>query len=101
MIVKCSGGTKKRLADLEERQKALQIEITQKQITSSINRVVEDVNHRFTFKVLTRDFISHDLGISARNLRNDRQNSNDILDRVDKKEFTERLKNLLEIRNAK
>ena len=69
------------------------------ELTSAINRVVEDVNHRFTIEVLTRDFISHDLGISARNLRNDRQNPNDILDRIDKKEFTEKLKNLLEIRN--
>lgn len=69
------------------------------ELTSAINRVVEDVNHRFTLEVLTKDFISHDLGISARNLRNDRKTSNDILDRVDKKEFTERLKNLLEIRN--
>ena len=69
------------------------------ELTSAINRVVEDVNHRFTLDVLTKDFISHDLGISARNLRNDRQNSNDILDRIDKEEFTKRLKNLLEIRN--
>ena len=69
------------------------------ELTSAINRVVEDVNHRFTLDVLTKDFMSHDLGISARNLRNDRQNSNDILDRIDKDEFTKRLKNLLEIRN--
>ena len=69
------------------------------ELTSSINRVVEDVNHRFTLDVLTKDFISHDLGVSAKNLRNDRQNSNDILDRIDKEEFTKRLKNLLEIRN--
>lgn len=69
------------------------------ELTSAINRVVEDVNHRFTIDVLTRDFISHDLGISARNLRNDRTNPNDILDRINKKEFTEKLKNLLEIRN--
>ena len=69
------------------------------ELTSAINRVVEDVNHRFTLEVLTKDFMSHDLGVSARNLRNDRQNSNDILDRIDKEEFTKRLKNLLEIRN--
>ena len=69
------------------------------ELTSAINRVVEDVNHRFTLDVLTKDFKSHDLGVSARNLRNDRQNQNDILDRIDKEEFTKRLKNLLEIRN--
>ncbi len=69
------------------------------ELTSAINRVVEDVNHRFTLDVLTKDFMSHDFGISVRNLRNDRQNQNDILDRIDKAEFTKRLKNLLEIRN--
>ena len=69
------------------------------ELTSAINRVVEDVNHRFTLDVLTKDFMSHDFGISARNLRNDRQSQNDILDRIDKEEFTKRLKNLLEIRN--
>ena len=69
------------------------------ELTSAINRVVEDVNHRFTLDVLTKDFMSHDLGVSAKNLRNDRQNQNDILDRIDKEEFTKRLKNLLEIRN--
>lgn len=30
------------------------------ELTSAINRVVEDVNHRFTLDVLTKDFISHD-----------------------------------------
>lgn len=69
------------------------------ELTSVINRVVEDVNHRFTIDVLTKDFISNDLGISSRNLRNDRNNPNDILDRIDKVAFTNRLKNLLEIRN--
>ena len=69
------------------------------ELTSAINRVVEDVNHRFTLDVLTKDFMSHDLGVSAKNLRNDRQNPDDILDRIDKEEFTKRLKNLLEIRN--
>lgn len=83
------GGHFRALYDLYERD----------ELTSAINRVVEDVNHRFTIDVLTRDFISHDLGISARNLRNDRTNPNDILDRIDKRKFTEKLKNLLEIRN--
>ena len=69
------------------------------ELTSAINRVIEDVNHYFTLDVLTRDFVSHDLGISAKNLRNDRQNPNDILDRIDNKQFVERLKEMLEIRN--
>ncbi len=69
------------------------------ELTSVINRVVEDVNHRFTFDVLTKDFSLHDFGVSARNLRNDRLNPNDILDRIDKDDFTKRLKKLLEIKN--
>lgn len=69
------------------------------ELTSAINRVVEDVNHRFTLEVLTRDFVSHDLSISARNLRSDRTASSDILDRVDVPTITARLRELLEIRN--
>ena len=52
------------------------------ELTSVVNRVVEDINHRFTIDVLTKNFKSHDLGISANNLRKDRENPNDILDRM-------------------
>lgn len=69
------------------------------ELTSAINRVVEDINHRFTLEVLTQDFKSHDLGISASNLRRDRNNPTDILDRIDFSAVTESLRNLLEIRN--
>ena len=69
------------------------------ELTSAINRVVEDINHRFTLEVLTQDFKSHDLGISASNLRRDRQNPTDILDRIDLAAVTESLRELLEIRN--
>ncbi len=84
-----SGGHFRSLYDLYEKN----------ELTSAINRIIEDVNYKFTLEVLTRDFISHDLGISAKNLRNDRNKANDILDRIDKKEFTNKLKNLLEIKN--
>ena len=69
------------------------------ELTSAINRVVEDQTHRFTVEVLTRDFKSNDLALSARNLRRDREHPNDILDRVDTKSVTQRLMELLEIRN--
>lgn len=69
------------------------------ELTSAINRVVEDINHRFTLEVLTRDFKSHDLGISAANLRRDRNRPTDVLDRVDLPAVTENLRKLLEIRN--
>lgn len=71
----------------------------QNELTSAINRVVEDINHRFTLEVLTRDFRSNDLALSARNLRRDRENPTDILDRIDLAAVTERLRKLLEIRN--
>ena len=69
------------------------------ELTRAINRVVEDMNHKFTVQVLTRDFVSHDIGQSARNLRNHRVSPNDILDRIDLQEVTRKLRNLLEIRN--
>ena len=69
------------------------------ELTSAINRVVEDINHRFTLDVLTNDFISHDLGISARNLRKDRNNPTNILDSIDVDTFTKRLKQAFEILN--
>ena len=69
------------------------------ELTSAINRVVEDINHRFTLEVLTQDWKSHDLGISASNLRRDRENPTDILDRIDLVAVTSSLRKLLEIRN--
>ena len=69
------------------------------ELTSAINRVVEDINHRFTLEVLTQDWKSHDLGISASNLRRDRENPTDILDRIDLMAMTNSLRKLLEIRN--
>lgn len=69
------------------------------ELTNVINRVVEDINHRFTLDVLTKDFVSNDLSISAKNLIKDRNEPNDILYNVNTKEITDKLKELLEIRN--
>lgn len=69
------------------------------ELTSAINRVVEDINHRFTLEVLTQDFKSHDLGVSANNLLRDRSNPIDILDHIDLSAVTDRLRDLLEILN--
>lgn len=71
------------------------------ELTSAINRIVEDQTHRFTLEVLTKDFKSGDLSLSARNLRRDRTRPNAILDRIDIHSVTDRLKALLEIRNKK
>ena len=67
------------------------------ELTNAINRVVEDINHAFLLRVLTDEFKSHDFGRSATNLRSA---GNDILDDVDREALTERLKAMMEIRNA-
>lgn len=69
------------------------------ELTNAINRVVEDINHRFTLEVLTQDWKSHDLGISASTLRRDRENPTGILDCIDLAAVTDSLRKLLEIRN--
>ena len=69
------------------------------ELTSAINRIVEDINHRFTIEVLTKDFKSNDLALSAKNLLRDRQAPNDVLYRVDKQAINEKLRQLLEIKN--
>ena len=69
------------------------------ELTGAINRVVEDINHRFTLEVLTRDWKSGDIGISSGNLRRDRAYPIDILDRIDIAGVTDSLRRLLEIRN--
>lgn len=71
----------------------------QNELTSAINRIVEDITHRFTLEVLTKDFESNDYRFSARNLRRDREHPTDILDRIDLAAFTERLRTLMDIRN--
>ena len=65
------------------------------ELTGAINRIIEDINHRFTIEVLTRQFRSHDLRVSANNLRS----TTDILDRIDAEAVTERLREMLEILN--
>ncbi len=72
---------------------------SKRELTNIINRVVEDINHRFTLDVLTRDFKSNDLALSARNLRHDSLNPTDALDLVDSESIAERLKQKLTILN--
>ena len=69
------------------------------ELTSAINRIVEDMNHEFTIEVLTRAFKSHDFGSAKDIMRKDRENPTDILDDADSEKITERLKKLLRILN--
>lgn len=71
------------------------------ELTGAINRIIEDMNHRFLIRILINKFKSHDLGSTADVLRRERdpERRNDILDRIDKDAVTKRLMDLLEIRN--
>lgn len=71
------------------------------ELTGAINRIIEDMNHRFLIRILINKFKSHDLGYAADVLRRERdpERRNDILDRIDKDAVTKRLMDLLEIRN--
>ena len=71
------------------------------ELTNAINRIVEDINHRFTLDVLTRDFHSGDLSLSAKNLRRDRFRPTDILDRLEVVKVTARLMKNLDVKNRK
>lgn len=71
------------------------------ELTGAINRIIEDMNHDFLVSVLTRDFLSHDLGLAARNLRKERdpEKRTSILDEIDTDAVTRRLMNILDVRN--
>lgn len=64
------------------------------ELTNVINRVVEDINHRFTKEVLNKEFKSNDLALSSRNLRKDNYLN---IDEINKDLFLKRLKEMLEI----
>ena len=86
-----SGGHFRNLIDLYE----------QNELTNAVNRIIEDMNHRFLVSVITRNFESHDLGSSAQ-IQRKRAVLNDetsILDKIDAKAVTAGLMEILEIRN--
>ena len=70
------------------------------ELTDAINRVVEDINHRFVLDVLTRRFKSHDLGSAADLLMKspDPVRSLDVYASVDVDAVTACLKDILDIR---
>lgn len=71
------------------------------ELTNAINRVIEDMTHRFVLRTFTKRFKSHDLGSAAQLLRKetDPMRKSDILDRVNTEDITKRLMELLDIRN--
>lgn len=67
------------------------------ELTSAINRVVEDLNHRFTKHVLTRTFKSNTLSIAARNLLKDREAPFDLMENIDREFVHDSIREMLEI----
>ena len=88
-----SGGHFRNLIDLYEK----------KELTNAVNRIIEDMNHRFLVSVITRDFESHDLGSSAQIQRKRAAMIGEpsILDKIDTEAVTARLMTILEIKNKK
>ncbi len=71
----------------------------QGELTSVINRVVENMNHRFTKETLTKTFLSSDLSLTARNLLKDRDESFDLNDNIDRELVVQSIKDMLDILN--
>ena len=67
------------------------------ELTSAINRVAEDINHRFTVSVLTRTFRSSDLSVASRNLLKDRDNPVDMSLITDREKVEKTLKTMMDI----
>ena len=78
---------------------SLRLLYERRELTSAINRVIEDMNHEFLASVLTRPFRSSDLGSASRELRNDRDAARRRrLDRMlDRGTVTRELKRYLDI----
>lgn len=71
------------------------------ELTNAINRIIEDMTHRFVVRILNRNIKSHDLGSAAQLMRKetDPLRKSDVLDRVNIEAITKRLMELLDIRN--
>ena len=67
------------------------------ELTSAINRVVQDMNHRFTKEVLTQTFRSSDLSVVSRNLLHDREAPINLEENMDRALVERTLKTMLDI----
>ena len=83
------GGHFRKLLDLYERN----------ELTNVINRVIEQINHRFTRDVIESTFKSHDLSITANNLLKDRMNPIDIKEHMNLEKVTNGIMEILDILN--
>lgn len=71
------------------------------ELTNAVNRIIEDMNHRFLLSVITRDFKSHDLGSAAQidRKRSALRGEKSILDHIDKQSVVNKLTEILDIKN--
>ena len=69
------------------------------ELTNVINRVVEDINHRFTIDVVERAFKSRDISVTSANLLRDRSNPTNIKKKLDIDSITKGIKQMLDILN--
>lgn len=83
------GGHFRQLLDLYERG----------ELTNVINRVVENINHSFTRKVVEKTFESHDISVTAKNLLNDKTNPINIKEHMNLETVTEGMMQMLDILN--
>ncbi len=67
------------------------------ELTNIINRVVENINHKFTKSVIEETFKSHDLSLTAANLLRDRNKSIDIKEHINIESITRGIKDMLDI----
>lgn len=72
------------------------------ELTNAVNRIIEDMNHRFVLQTLTREFESCDLKLAARNLARTRDagRRTDAILKADIRRVTDRLMEILDIRHA-
>ncbi len=72
------------------------------ELTNAINRIIEDMSHRFVLGTLVREFESADLKLASRNLAKstDPTRQTDALLKADIPRVTRRLMDILDIRRA-
>ena len=72
------------------------------ELTNAINRIIEDMNHRFVLQTLMRDFKSADLKLASRNIArsSDPARQTDALLKADVLRVTKRLMDILDIRRT-
>lgn len=83
------GGHFRQLLDLYEKG----------ELTNVINRVVENINHRFACKVVEQAFKSSDIAITARNLLSDRNKPINIKEHINLDNVTQGIMKILDIVN--